>query len=173
MENFGKTTYTIGKLRKKYVRNAYHIIFLNAYWYRKHDLKIACFDARAPRWESWGETPHIRFKINFLDEGFRASKKKTAHVFFTTWKQEMDGEFLPLEKPWRIWFYFLKMYFLSGETVTHIHFKIRVSKPQRRKQLMYFSKFEKRKWLEKTQKTINSHFSSKSIENWRRYVNGN
>ena len=66
MENFGKTTYTIGKLRKKYVENACHIIFWNAYWYRKHDLNIAWFDARAPRWESWGETPHIYVDIIFL-----------------------------------------------------------------------------------------------------------
>ena len=30
MENFGKTDHTIGKLRKKYVENAYPIIFSNA-----------------------------------------------------------------------------------------------------------------------------------------------
>ena len=35
-----------------------------SYWYRKHDLKIAWFDARAPRWESWGETPHMYVLLN-------------------------------------------------------------------------------------------------------------
>ena len=39
------------------------------------------------------------------------------------------------------------MYFLLEETVMHIRFKIRVSEPQRRKQIMCFSPLEKRKWL--------------------------
>ena len=52
MENFGKTAYTIGKLRKKYVGNAYHKFFLSTFKYRKHELDIALFGARAPRWDS-------------------------------------------------------------------------------------------------------------------------
>ena len=43
MENFEKTTYIIGKLRKKYVENAYQTIF------HKHELEITRFGARAPR----------------------------------------------------------------------------------------------------------------------------
>ena len=49
MENFEKTTYTIGQLRKKYVENAYQTIFLSTFEYHKHELEIARFGARAPR----------------------------------------------------------------------------------------------------------------------------
>ena len=49
MENFGKTAYIIRKLRKKYVGNAYQTIFLNIFYYHKHELKIARFGAHAPR----------------------------------------------------------------------------------------------------------------------------
>ena len=49
MENFEKTTYTIGKLRKKYVENAYQTIFLSTFEYHKHELEIARFGAHAPR----------------------------------------------------------------------------------------------------------------------------
>ena len=49
MENFGKTAYIIGKLRKKYVGNAYQTIFLSTFLYHKHELEIARFGARAPR----------------------------------------------------------------------------------------------------------------------------
>ena len=48
MENFEKTTYMIGKLRKKYVENAYQIIFLSTFQYHKHELEIARLGARAP-----------------------------------------------------------------------------------------------------------------------------
>ena len=47
MENFEKTTYIIGKLRKKYVEKAYQTIFLNTFQYHKHELEIARFGARA------------------------------------------------------------------------------------------------------------------------------
>ena len=49
MENFEKTTYIIGKLRNKYVENAYQTIFLSTFEYHKHELEIARFGARAPR----------------------------------------------------------------------------------------------------------------------------
>ena len=49
MENFGKTVYITGKLRKKYVGNAYQTIFLSTFYYHKHELEIARFEARAPR----------------------------------------------------------------------------------------------------------------------------
>ena len=49
MENFGRTAYIIGKLRKKYVRNAYQTIFLSTFQYHKRELEIARFGARAPR----------------------------------------------------------------------------------------------------------------------------
>ena len=49
MENFEKTTYIVGKLRKKYVENAYQTIFLSTFEYHKHELEIARFGARAPR----------------------------------------------------------------------------------------------------------------------------
>ena len=49
MENFEKTSYIIGKLRKKYVENAYQTIFLSAFEYHKHELEIAWFGTRAPR----------------------------------------------------------------------------------------------------------------------------
>ena len=47
MENFRKTAYIVGKLRKKYVGNAYQTIFLSTFWY--HELEIARFGACAPR----------------------------------------------------------------------------------------------------------------------------
>ena len=49
MENFEKTTYMIGKLRKKYVGNAYQTIFLSTFQSHTHELEIARFEARAPR----------------------------------------------------------------------------------------------------------------------------
>ena len=49
MENFEKTTYIIGKLRKKYVENDYQTIFLSTFYYHKHELEIPRFRARAPR----------------------------------------------------------------------------------------------------------------------------
>ena len=49
MENFEKTTYIIGKPRKKYVENAYQTIFLSTFRYHKHELEIARFGVRAPR----------------------------------------------------------------------------------------------------------------------------
>ena len=49
MENFGKTAYIIGKLRKKYVGYAYQTIFLSTFWYHKYELEIARFGAYAPR----------------------------------------------------------------------------------------------------------------------------
>ena len=49
MGNFEKTTYIIGKLRKKYIENAYQTIFLSTFEYHKHELEIARFGARAPR----------------------------------------------------------------------------------------------------------------------------
>ena len=76
MENFGKTDHTIGKLRKKYVENAYPVIFSNAFWYRKDELETACFDARAPRWGSWRETPHI--------EIYSVQKMKILFMFWQT-----------------------------------------------------------------------------------------
>ena len=48
-ENFEKTTYIIGKLRKIYVENAYHTIFLSTFEYHKHELEMARFGACAPR----------------------------------------------------------------------------------------------------------------------------
>ena len=49
MENFGKTAYIIGKLRKKYVGNAYQTIFFSTFYYHKHELEIARFGACVPR----------------------------------------------------------------------------------------------------------------------------
>ena len=49
MENFEKNIYIIGKLRKKYVENAYQKIFLSTFYYHKHELEIARFGARVPR----------------------------------------------------------------------------------------------------------------------------
>ena len=49
MENFGKTAYIVGKLRKKYGGNAYQTIFLCTFQYPKHELEIARFGARVPR----------------------------------------------------------------------------------------------------------------------------
>ena len=49
MENFEKTTYIIGKLRKEYVENAYQTILLSTFQYHKHELEVARFGARAPR----------------------------------------------------------------------------------------------------------------------------
>ncbi len=66
MDNFGKITYTIGKLTKKYIENHYWIFFLGTFKYRKRELEIAPFDARAPRWEDWRETPHICDENSFV-----------------------------------------------------------------------------------------------------------
>ena len=49
MENFERSTYVIGKLRKKYIENAYQTIFLSTFEYHKHELEIARFGSRAPR----------------------------------------------------------------------------------------------------------------------------
>ena len=59
MENFKKTTYIIGKLRKKYVENAYQTIFLSTLQYHKHELEIARFGAPAPR----AETVDVKYLI--------------------------------------------------------------------------------------------------------------
>ena len=73
-------------------------------------------------------------------------EKRTNKFSLTLCLKERNGlsVFSPLEKPLHIFYrcstpYVLKMYFLSEETVTHIRFKIRVSEPQRRKQLTCFS----------------------------------
>ena len=60
---FRKTTYIIGKLRKKHVENAYQTIFLSTFWYHKHELEIAQFGARAPRARTGRETLHIFNKV--------------------------------------------------------------------------------------------------------------
>ena len=91
---------------------------------------------------------HIRFKIRVSEP----QRRKQFMCLSALEKRKWLKCFSPLEKSLRICFsltrpYFLKMYFLSEETVTHIRFKIRVSEPQRRKQLMCFSALEKREWF--------------------------
>ena len=49
IKNFDKTTYIIGKLRKKYVKNVYQTIFLSTFQYHKDQLEIARFGACSPR----------------------------------------------------------------------------------------------------------------------------
>ena len=70
------------------------------------------------------------YVYSFQDKGFRTSKKKTAHVFFSSWKKgNGSSAFLYLKKPLRICFSLtrpclLKMYFRLEKIVTHIRFKI-------------------------------------------------
>ena len=90
------------------------------------------------RWETPGALEK-KEPINF--PSLYASKKETAQVFFSTLKTITHILFVAAPSP-----HVLKIYFLSEETITHIRFKIRVSEPQRRKQLTCFSALEKRKW---------------------------